>query len=429
MMAFVTPKSPAGRAAAPKFKYQCSSNMSTGDLTENTVMDDLSIEDEEEQQRVPVTFDDALLKPRTLIREVTPPLLEDVVPEVQEEKVFAPLQEGPDFFGGSPVIGVFAQPRIHSETEETEYVIAASYVKWVECAGARVLPIPWDAPEEMAREIFSQINGLLFTGGNSILPVAARTLWTLAEQANAKGDFFPIWGTCLGFEYFLMLASGADEFVMEGGYVSHNVSWPVKLTEEDSELYKNRVVREIVTEMPVTMNNHEFGISPAHFRKYPALVEKFRITSVNTDSNGKPFVSTIEPKDPERYPYYGVQFHPEKNAFEYGTHPGTNIPFENINHSADSVYFAFHLASFFVSLARKNLQKGKHHYTDFEGFPLVYCFDCRSGVKFLQFYMVPPVAPKTADGTVRFVGKDFSWKLDDYLADHVGIHKDTYTDE
>jgi hypothetical protein len=48
----------------------------------------------------------------------------------------------------------------------------------------------------------------------------------------------------------------------------------------------------------------------------------------------------------------------------------------------------------------------------------------------LQFYLVPPVAnTKQGDGTVRFVGKDYSWRLDDYLADHVGIYKIEYTDE
>ena len=25
-------------------------------------------------------------------------------------------------------------------------------------------------------------------------------LWNLAKTANDVGDFFPIWGTCLGFE-------------------------------------------------------------------------------------------------------------------------------------------------------------------------------------------------------------------------------------
>ena len=409
------------------YSSQCS-NISMTDETEAT--DEFSFTEEESSvssssNHAPVT--NIPPKPRVLVHQITPPLM-DATP-IEEEATLVPPPH-PSFFGGSPVIGIFSQPRVQADTEDTEYVIAASYVKWVECAGARILPIPWDATEEMATDIFSQINGLLFTGGNSIIPVAARTLWTLANKANANGDFFPIWGTCLGFEWLLGLASGKDEFVLEGGYVSHNVSWPVELTSEESELYnQNRIIRQIVTEQPVTMNNHEFGITPSRFHSLKGLTDLFRITSINHDSNGAPFVSTIEPKHPEQYPYYGVQYHPEKNAFEYGTEPGTNTPFEFINHSADAVYFAFQMASFFVSLARQNLAKGRHIYTEFERYRLVYSYQVRSGVKFLQYYEIPPVASKRADGSVRFVGKDYSWRLDDYLADHVGIYKTEYTDE
>ena len=44
----------------------------------------------------------------------------------------------------------------------------------------------------------------------------------------------------------------------------------------------------------------------------------FHITSTNVDTQNRSFVSTIEAKD---YPFYGVQYHPEKNNFEYGFLP------------------------------------------------------------------------------------------------------------
>jgi gamma-glutamyl hydrolase len=353
----------------------------------------------------------------------------DVNP-VEEE--IAQIRPGP-IFGGVPVIGILSQPRVAGETEETEFVIAASYAKWIESAGARVLPIPWDATEEMARAIFPQINGLLLPGGNSILPTVVRTFWELANEANARGDFFPIWGTCMGYEYLLMLASGEDEFILEGGYDSHNVCWPVILTDEPSDLYAKPIIQDIVTNQPVTMNNHEMGISPEAFRCNPGLTNMFRVTSTNLDFKGRSFVSTIESKNPEVYPYYGVQYHPEKTSFEYSCEPGTNIPLENINHSADALYVSFHLAAFFVGLARKNMALGKHVYDPNGVHPLVYQYECRPGLKFQQYYVIPAVGTKTTDaeGNVKapFLGKDFSWRLDDYLADHVGIYKTEYTDE
>lgn len=37
----------------------------------------------------------------------------------------------------------------------------------------------------------------------------------------------------------------------------------------------------------------------------------FDILTINNDKNGRSFVSSIEAKN---YPFYGVQFHPEKNS-------------------------------------------------------------------------------------------------------------------
>ena len=426
-------------ATAGLLKKKCSSGSSG---SASTMEDSLSSDDSVSVPPTARMMNDNKMAPQSQVpscknvaRQVTMDIMDDdeSVRVQTMEEVDQPVAD--KFFGGSPVIGIISQPRISSETEETEYVIAASYVKWVESAGARVMPIPWDATVEMAEAIFPQINGLLLIGGNSILPKVARVFWDLANQTNANGGFFPIWGTCLGFEYLLMLASGEDEFIMQGGYKSHNLSCPVDLVHDNpSELYAKPIIREIVTEQPVTMNNHEFGISPEHFEQHPRLVDCFRITSVNTDTlTNKRFVSTIESQQPHLYPYYGVQYHPEKNAYEYGTEEGTNTPFENINHSADAVYFSFHLASFFVSLARKNLIKGQHVYScDTVRFPLVYRYQVGNGIKFTQYYVVPAVGEASAEqngGVVRFVGKDYSWRLDEYLADHVGIFKTEYTEE
>jgi gamma-glutamyl hydrolase len=43
--------------------------------------------------------------------------------------------------------------------------IAASYVKYIEGAGGRVVAIPYRASHEVLQQLFSQINGLLLPGG------------------------------------------------------------------------------------------------------------------------------------------------------------------------------------------------------------------------------------------------------------------------
>ena len=62
-----------------------------------------------------------------------------------------------------PVIGVLSQPVYDGGYQ----YIAASYVKWIESAGAAAIVIPYDADEYQTREIFSQINGVLFPGGGN----------------------------------------------------------------------------------------------------------------------------------------------------------------------------------------------------------------------------------------------------------------------
>lgn len=52
----------------------------------------------------------------------------------------------------------------------------------------------------------------------------------------------------------------------------------------------------------------------------------------------------------DRYPFYGVQFHPEKNLYEW-------IRNRNIPHSENAVKMAQYFARFFVNEARKNGNK------------------------------------------------------------------------
>jgi hypothetical protein len=83
----------------------------------------------------------------------------------------------------------------------------------------------------------------------------------------------------------------------------------------------------------------------------------FHVASTNHDRKGRSFVSTIEPKDPRTHPYDGVQYQPEKNGFEYATYPGTNIPYEAIDHSPEGMVLTTHLGRFFVHLMRTPRRK------------------------------------------------------------------------
>jgi gamma-glutamyl hydrolase len=358
-------------------------------------------------------------------------------------------------------------------------MVAASYVKWLEAGGARSIPIPYDAPPTMVQELFHQVNGILFPGGASAVPESAREIWRLVvTTANYRGrrrrrrllygdkyndedmdeedwsltsicpnDFFPLWGTCLGFEYLIQLAShsttdAAD--VLDSDYVAENISLPLYEVQQH-QLYHDPEVFHMIQTKNLTMNNHHQGIPPQRFRDMPALTRYWNITSMNYDANGKPFVSTIEPLHPTTFPIYGVQFHPEKNAFEYATYPHSNIPYEAIDHSPSGISMSLYMSQFLVNLARQNQEQQeerqadchptttatttaitipnlrrrrrrrrgsseqytdathaatplckvacpRHAYTKVDKYPLIYSYPMKRGIQFEQVFIIPPAS-------------------------------------
>jgi gamma-glutamyl hydrolase len=213
-----------------------------------------------------------------------------------------------------PIVGVFTQPSSYSDEPCNGdcFYIAASYVKYIESAGARVVPIPYEAETEELDYLFESMNGFLYTGGGADMSDAAKYLYSKAVQANDEGDFFPVWGTCLGFEW-LMIATSGNDSILDSVFDSENYSIPLDFTAavSQSRLFSHappEVVKTLATEN-VTMNNHMAGIAVDHFYATPELSTFYNVLSTNTDRAGWEFVSTVEAYN---YPIYGTQWHPEK---------------------------------------------------------------------------------------------------------------------
>jgi gamma-glutamyl hydrolase len=313
----------------------------------------------------------------------------------------------------SPVIGILSQP-LHpyhrnkgvsdsdSDNDDSDnddinpHYIAASYVKWLEAGGARSIPIPYDADSALLDDLLSQVNAVLLPGGAA--PYTATVTLLLdkivalaaADSDRDSDHFFPVWGTCLGFEFLVQYGAAGGPGTLQSGFSAENVSLPLRDV-QPVNLYSNAAIFKTVTQNNVTMNNHRSGITPDRFHQDQGLSRLWRVTSVNTDLHGRPFVSTMEPLYPDHFPFYGVQYHPEKNAFEYATYPDTNIPYEAIDHSAAGIAVSMYTATFFVDLARRNLrQHGREHsYTKEGTYPPIYTYPIRVGLGFEQIYLVP----------------------------------------
>lgn len=261
-----------------------------------------------------------------------------------------------------PIIGVLAQESFKGAPAAT--YIPAPYIKWLESAGARVVPVLLFRENNMKaycyyKKLFNSMNGILFPGGgvdlmNSQFAKTAMIFYKLAIQAKDKdGDLFPMWGTCQGFELMSVLVAKQNLLTAVD---AEDLPLPLNFTTEatDSVLF-GKLPRDVYLPLKtenVTANYHSWALTPKNFSENKDLQSFFKVLSTNTDRNGKEFISSMEAY---KYPVYAVQWHPEKNNFVWKSKA-------HINHDAHAVRVSQYFADFFVAQARKS----PHRFPDFK---------------------------------------------------------------
>ncbi|XP_026178635.1 gamma-glutamyl hydrolase isoform X1 [Mastacembelus armatus] len=259
-----------------------------------------------------------------------------------------------DAVNDRPVIGILTQ--IVSDEVMKPFggtYIPSSYVKYIESGGCRVMPIRLTLTTAEYESIFQKINGLIFIGGTGDLEKSdfarvAKIFYRLALTANDAGDFFPIWGTCMGLQLLTVLVAG--ENLLENTS-AENIALPLNLT---TEAYTSRMFGDFPDDLmkalkhePLTGNFHRYGVTVKTFQENEKLQSFFSVLSTNVAENGAHFVSTIEGK---RYPFYAVQWHPEVNRFQWDKK--LNFP-----HSRHAVQLSSLLADFFANEGRSSLHQ------------------------------------------------------------------------
>jgi len=74
------------------------------------------------------------------------------------------------------VVGIITQPTAGTDLAKYGFSsINADYVKWLEASGARVVPVPFDAPSSVLADTFGYINGLVYPGGGLLRLSCTRT--------------------------------------------------------------------------------------------------------------------------------------------------------------------------------------------------------------------------------------------------------------
>jgi len=217
------------------------------------------------------------------------------------------------FAADVPVIGIITREgTIPDYNRHFDAYIPAGYVKWLESAGARTIAIYANATEEDVDMIFPQINGLLMPGGNAGGAQAEKRLYQLAKEANENGEIFPILGICWGFQNLALLERGTprqDSFdlVAAEAFEAEDISLPLEFTtygSTQSAIFDTEM-QELLSK-PIAYNHHTGGILPGPFMEDPVLTAMYAVTSINHDMNGKAFISSLEARDFDTYPFWGV---------------------------------------------------------------------------------------------------------------------------
>ncbi|KAK2156271.1 hypothetical protein LSH36_217g04053 [Paralvinella palmiformis] len=218
-----------------------------------------------------------------------------------------------------PVIGILAQA---ASLQDGDSYIFSAYVKFIEQAGALVVPLRIKESKGYYKTLFEKLNGF----------------------AYGKGDFFPILGICQGFEEFTIQRTKTFQLGRCDGL---DYSSPLVFT---NDARRSRMFRglsddlfEAMKNWNVTYNNHQYCMRTEVFNKTKQLSDFYRVLSRNVAKDGVEFISTIEAYD---YPFYGTQWHPEKNIYLWSD--------AHVNHSAIAVKVSQYIANFFVNEARKS---------------------------------------------------------------------------
>ena len=222
--------------------------------------------------------------------------------------------------------------------------VSSTHIEWIKRKNITVLIIPHDTKN--LKYYFDRIHGLYIPSGGAFATSqvayykVCKSLIKMAIKSNDMGYYFPIWGSCMGFQQMLIVADGMDN--VNGllnnfdSYKHYKTNTRITLEGDRSKFIKGIDAKTLrnITKNKSTLHNHMLGISPDKFNKRRQLSAFYKIVSTSNDRKGKEFVNMIEGI---HYPFYGVQWHPEA-----GDTMGS-------------------LANFFIKEVRKNKRKVKKH--------------------------------------------------------------------
>uniref|UniRef100_A0A0A1XRN7 folate gamma-glutamyl hydrolase n=1 Tax=Zeugodacus cucurbitae TaxID=28588 RepID=A0A0A1XRN7_ZEUCU len=235
-----------------------------------------------------------------------------------------------NIFMEKPLIGLMCMDRKDRMSPDVCSYIDDKYVKYLENAGAGVVPIWINRNPEYYEYILSKVNGVLLPGGavyvnehdpgrldlTNYCVNATRNIIRVAEKLHKKDIELPIWGTYLGFQLLVVYTTKMAEATfgtdIRDKCESMDCNLPVEFL---PDFRKSRFFADLPDEVKISMEQEPFG---HHRHKYcvslktaESFVDVWHILAKNKDAKGLEFASIIEHR---KYPFFGTQFHPESQC-------------------------------------------------------------------------------------------------------------------
>jgi len=260
-----------------------------------------------------------------------------------------------DYHG--PIFGIISIPSDFAQYPADQWsYFPTSYAKFIESGGAQVVPIQYDLPRDNLTALLNSVNGVLFPGGGSnftdeegnLTPIAETLKYVVEfviDQNIVQGKYYPLWGTCLGFEAIAMIIAGNFSLlskcelcidVSKNNFLNPNYS---------SRLFANlpQDLNEKLSYANLSHFSEEYKLDIAAFENSPSLKSLFTPISYTYDAAGVKYISAYESHS---MPIYATQFHQEGSTYGWGG--------KTTNHGIDAVRLQQYLSNFLVSEALKN---------------------------------------------------------------------------
>ena len=207
-----------------------------------------------------------------------------------------------------PIIGMLAMKItdkvILAEKPELQgkSYIGASYVKFIQSAGGRVVPIV-DDPKQIKTldNVLKKVNGIMLPGGeinliDSKYYQIAKRIFKKAIELNEAGIHFPVFGICRGFQAMPVLTEKSIQILKL--FESKNISLPMHIEDDykNSKMFRNLPddLKKVMETKDITANYHKYGIYPSEMRTNKDLKEWYKVLGTSIDQKGKTFIAAYE---------------------------------------------------------------------------------------------------------------------------------------